>query len=1283
MNEVLLILIFVISFKIAFSHRVNITNENELEQFLCGDQPEFYDDTTVILSSSITHYIDNVSFCLINTYFSLELTSDSLQPAKIQCNDSTPTSGFAFTNVHILTLHSLEFSGCGGYLRQLSLINAINSASSRVCFNQHQLSVLVFVHIEKLLIENVNISTYYGFAIIAINPRNALIDNIQINGTSYLVQNYSYTNSTGSGLLLLYTDYNTSMLTHSVFSTSVKNAKFHDNYDSSTYSYCFTNIHHVKVPCFPLINAAGLTIIYSQEYFKANVQIEETKFTNNMGSFLGAMLILHYHTSLGKTALSNVKFVKNKILNGECPTLGSSLALALMNTSSQSKPLNIEYSIFDDLKDNLLIPEGSGAVFIGVYNPLPNSKVNVAFNNVTFSGNVIATTGSCLYAKTYFSKGEQNDILFIFLANITAYKNFQINPYTNIIHSANAKAGHFTLFNVGLLHLTGYNYFHDNSGSVFEITDTKIELYGKINFTKNKGERGPAFKLLGNSHLHIGNELNATFIENTALTRGGAIYAHDYGSNQCIFKIKSNKAKMHFINNTAKESGSSIYSNNLYNCIASDTIRNPKDAELLYNQLFKFVSFTHHNNVSTFSVFLCACSNKYTSDRCSSKCTSDYKSNLNVYEYNKIVYAGQSIKLYMAAKDEFLCRIQYSVVSFSMGQQVSTFVNSLSSWEVSPIDVNQALQESGSCTEIQVRLHQKRHNISVSNAVLVASSLYNPSVLIVKLKLSDCPIGFKLDIQSGKCTCSTIVLQLGKAGTYSPVCYISSDNDNSIPTITSPPDSAAWLGILKLKNNNTVIGTSLTCSMHCNRNKKYSVFAVNMTTVVIANPKDLNNSMPLCLDNREGALCSQCSPGYSVVFGSAKCKKCSNWWLLIAIYYALVGPLFIYLLYALNLTLTTGTLNGIIFCFQVLDIFFYNNNIDVPSCEFIRVYFLITKSLFLFFNYSFSFPVCFYNGMTELWKSGLTLLFPVYLLAIVILLIIVSRYSIRISNKIADSSLQVLITVVHLSFAKLILSLMEVFASADIYLQDSEFNTLCVWFNNGTIEYGKGGHLILMTVTSLIVGPILIMYMIVLLGGRILMKVRMLREYIRPIYEAIHAPYKYNKEFFFTTRLLLIVVLYAMYVLYRGHDVYAGYAVFIPLFSIYVALESLCRPFKSMSLNIFNFVLLSFLASMIGCSWYFLKINSSDGLALVLSLSSTAVIASLFGVIAYHMQCKCGIIKKLKLSFALHSLQPTEQNKEIVQNYNTASNIHVDGSFFQPCNRVREPLLLSQHAHYN
>ena len=388
----------------------------------------------------------------------------------------------------------------------------------------------------------------------------------------------------------------------------------------------------------------------------------------------------------------------------------------------------------------------------------------------------------------------------------------------------------------------------------------------------------------------------------------------------------------------------------------------------------------------------------------------------------------------------------------------------------------------------------------------------------------------------------------------------------------------------------------------------------------------------------------------------------SNWWLFTLIIYAVSGPLLIYLFYVLKLTLTTGSLNGIIFCMQIFGF------IDPPSLD-KKGMNMIDSS---WTHSHFGFSLCLYNGMTELWKLGLVLMYQVYILSILLGIIVLSRFSVKISNKIANSSIQILVTGIHISFSYLLTSIMAVFTPVTIYTNNTE-EPMQVWFRHPTVEYGTHGHLVLMIITSLVVGPILGVYMTVLLAGRPLMRINYrIREYIRPVYEAIHAPYKRNKEFFFVSRLLIVILLYVIYSCFRGKDMLLGIAIASPILSVYIAVESMARPFKRMSLNVFNLCLLSFSALIYGSSLYFIKSDHEDGLIIIITVSNAVIIASSFGVIIIHILWVAGLLKKIKIKFRKYwSHCLTQQNQE------EAARVDMSGSFFEPYDRVREPLLIN------
>ena len=199
-----LVLSLILSSNASHPRIINITKDYELEEFLCSGT-QLLNDTTVKLSTNIHHFIRNVSFCIINTTYSLSITSNSSQQAVIQCNDSIiqPTSGFAFTNIQDLTLQRLVLKGCGGYLKGLDVMKLINSTDSPLTFSQNHSAVLLFLHVNTLLINEVTITYYYGFAVFAINPSNASINHSEIS-VSYGGKHGM--NGFGSGIFLFFTD---------------------------------------------------------------------------------------------------------------------------------------------------------------------------------------------------------------------------------------------------------------------------------------------------------------------------------------------------------------------------------------------------------------------------------------------------------------------------------------------------------------------------------------------------------------------------------------------------------------------------------------------------------------------------------------------------------------------------------------------------------------------------------------------------------------------------------------------------------------------------------------------------------------------------------------------------------------------------------------------------------------------------------------------------------------------------------------------------------------------
>ena len=1254
-----LVLSLVLSSTASYPQIINITKEYELEEFLCSGN-QLLNDTTVKLSTNISHIIRNASFCIINTTYSLSITSNSSQQAVIQCNDSIiqPTSGFAFTNIQNLTLQRLVLRGCGGNLKGLDIMNLINSTDSPLTFSQHQSAVLMFLHINTLLINEVNITYYYGFAVFAINPSNASINHSEIS-VSYGGKQGK--NSFGSGICLFFTDI-IDVQPFTSLKVFIKDIVFKTNYEF---------IHHPSVTCLsdlmkhnierlPIANAAGLTVFYAQKKLTAEVYVSQSSFISNYGALTGAVLVMYFNSvTQSQTVISSTIF-KNNFINKRCPGTCISLFFHVSNEkqdyieNNQLSPLTIFNCLFfSNHLGNLVTTLGLNYIFfhysLKVYTVVKFRKVN--FTSIHSSG-----TGTCLYALSdvHDSNSLRNDYVQIIMEDITAEKNFRNHmfqfPYETSL---------FVMQNIGSFLLNGSSSFTDNQGPVFGVFNTKIVLEGTLDFKNNSAYIGSVFNVIGSSWFILNDGLIANFSGNSAVTKGGAIYAYSEQTQECMFTAPngSNNISMLFHDNTANYSGSSIFSNNLYNCLARNKFFITSDAKTFYHNIS---NGTLDGGLSTVVDRLCICWQQN-----SSNCT-----NLD----GTIVYPGMTLHFPVAALDVF------DQVTFTEISLILLVYRTLSEGAFYTLNNNWYLESplqiiaQSNCTMVNVTFLTCTSNYHDDDPVLplliILSQDQSKLHILNFLVPRECPVGFEFYESSQKCDCSHVFYNFD----HQPVCKISSDGYNPLITITLPVATLShWIGIINIKNVSS-FGVSTDCYHYCNFNSKYDTYIINdnSKSILITASNKLNDKESLCLKNRAGVLCSQCAPDYSVVFGTNDCIRCSNWWLLTITVYGIAGPLLVYLLYAFKLTLTTGKINGIIFYAQVMSIarvmqIYTKKDIGFVS---LKSYSIFVKGLISLINLTINFnlPLCLYDGMTELWKSGIGLMFPVYLLTIVIGLIIISRYSVRLSNRIADSSVQVLVTVVHLSFSTLLTSSLDIFKSAYIYINTSDV-PLKVWQNDGTVVYGKGGHLILMIVTGVVVGSFLITYLTVLLAGRPLMKINKVRKYLRPIYEAIHAPYEHNKEFFFSFSIIFIASLYLLSYISFDNNPMIGLVIGIPVSGIYIAVAVFSRPFKGIYINILNALIFTVTVFGIGSVWFFYMNTPSTAFMLVSATCNTSVILVLISIILIRIPFVRRLSTKLDIIFKGFKL-----NKDSISSHHQRA--MQEGSFFQSCDE-REPLLYS------
>ena len=320
----------------------------------------------------------------------------------------------------------------------------------------------------------------------------------------------------------------------------------------------------------------------------------------------------------------------------------------------------------------------------------------------------------------------------------------------------------------------------------------------------------------------------------------------------------------------------------------------------------------------------------------------------------------------------------------------------------------------------------------------------------------------------------------------------------------------------------------------------------------IPHSSHINFSTPnsQCQFNRFGVLCGHCQQGLSTVFSSSKCHHCSNIHLVIIIPIPLIGLIFVFVLFYLNLTITNGTINAFTLYSNIISInfaiFFPQTNAFTPAYTFISLA-----------NLDLGVETCFYNGMDDYAKMWLQLAFPFYLIFIATLIIITSRYSTRIQRLTARRALPVLATLFLLSYTKIlhIVSSVLFFYSTITHLPSK--HTALVWSVDANVPL-FGVRFTILFIVCLALFLILVPFNVILLFTRTLSRFRFINRF-KPLLDAYQGPYKIRYYNYTGIELLIRVIFFALSSLERNINLVLGTIIF----SVIIGIHGITSPLKN------------------------------------------------------------------------------------------------------------------------
>ena len=372
----------------------------------------------------------------------------------------------------------------------------------------------------------------------------------------------------------------------------------------------------------------------------------------------------------------------------------------------------------------------------------------------------------------------------------------------------------------------------------------------------------------------------------------------------------------------------------------------------------------------------------------------------------------------------------------------------------------------------------------IQTKFVFSKEIYSYPVYI-NISFRPCPPGFSLSKDpSFRCDCNQLMKQL-------PVvkCHIQ---DQTI--------SRSGLVWISTDGNETV--TASNCP--------YNYLNGEEINVTLEDPDSQ------CNFNHSGTLCGGCQSGLSLALGTNQCLHCPNTHLALL---ALTGAVLVCFIKVIDLTISQGTLNGLVFYANVVkanEYLLYNEKQTNPLAVFIA-----------WFNLDLGIETCFFNGLTAYGKMWLQFVFPLYIWSIAGLIIILAKHSDRVAKLMGNNSVPVLATLFLLSYAKLFRTIIS---ALSFTMLSTTQGSKVVWSADGNLDYLGPEHAPLFVVAVATLLFLWLPYTLLLFLGQWLHRcscrlITRTMMKIKPFLDVHYGPLNGNHRYWFGALLLVRAVI--------------------------------------------------------------------------------------------------------------------------------------------------------------
>ena len=932
----------------------------------------------------------------------------------------------------------------------------------------------------------------------------------------------------------------------------------------------------------PLQGAGGIAIVYLQSTYDVNATISNSMFYNNNGTLSASIAIGSYLTIRGKTFIKYCLFEDSNRINrsyAEASTAttvtgGISYYATLINAPLLTYDINSDTvnEMVTVMHCNFTKLGGSSGAAIHIERKSTDSQhLTFRIEECVFVGNE-ANVGSAVYAVDHrFDTGLSNSLI-VDLVNVSAVDNALIPGSTVEYVTSDFITG---VFHSETCHLkfdcNTQCIFLNNQPTAIYGRSAYVTISGKAIFVNNTALYGGGLRLLDTvAFIHQDSELY--FGNNRATISGGAIDVYFPNaivqsrpvcpiqfignSNDTIFSLK-NIDQIHvnitFEENTALSSSGvvleSIYANVFYVCnwyshtltqinlgISVPFINGTRQS--VYRTILHFIPASTANKHLSIKAYLpCPCNNNNSFDAESCFTTdSNYTMQLETP-----VIMGRSFTISLVALD-VVGSVGYSSYLNSEVFSLNTTDNIL---QLPKDQLSRSFSiVNKTCTPIDFTIYALQSTISETGHGLLQLSISQNFYLSLHFSFHGCPIGFNLQNVSGlyACICSEFFSK-------SPIKEDFECNSESGQIRRT--DIRSWLSVI----DDRIEYKKVCLPEYCNN--------------IISEFSTTDNDA-LCNPDRTGRGCGACVNGFGKVFGSRYCQKCSNIWLLTIILYGILGVILVLIIHMLRLTVTMGTINGLIFFCNIMSI---NESLFFNTLKFSFVRLFISL-----INLDLGFEMCFYEGMSELVKTGVQFIFPLYLWLLMFIIIMIGKRYIR-SKKSTHSAVPVLATLIFLSYSKLLRTAISVFSFVTVHYstKESDFSSLkllVAWQPDLTIKYLQDGHVVLFLIALVFTAFFILPLAFALTFPKIVLRSKKM-SYFFPLLDCFYAPYKNRYRNWFGVRIMVLIYFSALESFLFSHQ--GSLLLFgIVVVLLFALIQSYIHPFKNTIHNILDLTFMGF-----------------------------------------------------------------------------------------------------------